>query len=139
MSFTLNTAKVANGPRMAVQKVAKTVAAGVVAVGLSAGAANAAAIVKLGGDDGSLAFVPNKITVAAGEAIEFINNAGFPHNIVFDEDEVPAGVDADAISYDEYLNGKGQTVVRKLSTAGTYGVYCEPHAGAGMKMTITVQ
>nr|P13133.1 RecName: Full=Plastocyanin [Ulva arasakii] len=98
-----------------------------------------AQIVKLGGDDGALAFVPSKISVAAGEAIEFVNNAGFPHNIVFDEDAVPAGVDADAISYDDYLNSKGETVVRKLSTPGVYGVYCEPHAGAGMKMTITVQ
>lgn len=92
MSFTLNTAKTTAGPRMAVQKVAKTVAAGVVAIGLSAGAANAAAIVKLGGDDGSLAFVPSKITVSAGESIEFINNAGFPHNVVFDEDEVPVRI-----------------------------------------------
>nr|P07465.1 RecName: Full=Plastocyanin [Ulva prolifera]7PCY_A Chain A, PLASTOCYANIN [Ulva prolifera] len=98
-----------------------------------------AAIVKLGGDDGSLAFVPNNITVGAGESIEFINNAGFPHNIVFDEDAVPAGVDADAISAEDYLNSKGQTVVRKLTTPGTYGVYCDPHSGAGMKMTITVQ
>lgn len=88
MSFTLNTAKVAAGPRMAVQKVAKTVAAGVVTVALSAGAANAATV-KLGGDDGSLAFVPSNLTVAAGEAIEFVNNAGFPHNVVFDEDDVP--------------------------------------------------
>lgn len=92
MSFTLNASKAAAGPRMAVQKVAKTVAAGIVAVGLSAGAANAAAIVKLGGDDGSLAFVPNNITVGAGESIEFINNAGFPHNIVFDEDAVPVSL-----------------------------------------------
>lgn len=89
MAFTLNPAKAAAGPRMAVQNLAKGVAAGVVTVALSAGAADAAAIVKLGGDDGSLAFVPSKISVAAGESIEFVNNAGFPHNIVFDEDAVP--------------------------------------------------
>lgn len=38
---------------------------------------------------GSLVFEPNSVTVKAGEAITFTNNAGFPHNVVFDEDEVP--------------------------------------------------
>lgn len=57
----------------------------------------------------------------------------------FDKASVQAGVDADAISYEDYLNSKGETVVRKLSTPGVYSVYCDPHAGAGMKMTITVQ
>jgi plastocyanin len=52
---------------------------------------------------------------------------------------VQAGVNADALSYEDYLNSKGQTVTRKLTTPGTYSVYCDPHAGAGMKMTITVK
>lgn len=34
---------------------------------------------------GSLVFEPNTVTVAKGEAITFTNNAGFPHNVVFDE------------------------------------------------------
>jgi plastocyanin len=50
-----------------------------------------------------------------------------------------AGVNADALSAEDYLNSKGQTVTRKLTTPGTYSVYCDPHAGAGMKMTITVK
>jgi plastocyanin len=50
-----------------------------------------------------------------------------------------AGVNADALSYEDYLNSKGQIVTRKLTTPGTYQVYCDPHAGAGMKMTITVK
>ena len=49
-----------------------------------------------------------------------------------------AGVNADALSAEEYLNSKGETVTRKLDKAGTYGIYCEPHGGAGMKATITV-
>ena len=51
---------------------------------------------------------------------------------------VQEGVNADAISAEDYLNGKGETVIRKLDKAGTYGIYCEPHSGAGMKGTITV-
>jgi plastocyanin len=34
-------------------------------------------------------FEPSSLTVAKGEAVTFVNNAGFPHNVVFDEDEVP--------------------------------------------------
>lgn len=61
-------------------------------------ASNALAIeVLLGGSDGTLAFVPSEFSVAPGEKIVFKNNAGFPHNVVFDEDSVPAGVDAGKI------------------------------------------
>eukprot|EP01025_Chloroclados_australasicus_P019276 TRINITY_DN204_c0_g1_i15.p2 TRINITY_DN204_c0_g1~~TRINITY_DN204_c0_g1_i15.p2 ORF type:complete len:244 (+),score=17.94 TRINITY_DN204_c0_g1_i15:174-905(+) len=98
-----------------------------------------AATIKMGGDDGTLAFVPNSITVKAGEEITWVNNKGFPHNVVFDEDEVPEGVDADTLSNEDYLNAPGETVVRKLTVAGTYGYYCEPHQGAGMKGQIIVQ
>lgn len=68
----------------------QTVGAGVAAMTLavSMGAANAATI-KLGGDNGELAFVPNSITVKTGEKVDFVNNAGFPHNVVFDEDGIP--------------------------------------------------
>ena len=38
---------------------------------------------------GALVFDPASITVAKGEEIKFVNNAGFPHNVVFDEDDVP--------------------------------------------------
>jgi hypothetical protein len=33
-----------------------------------------------------------------------VNNKGFPHNVVFDEDAIPAGVSADALSHEDYLN-----------------------------------
>lgn len=49
------------------------------------------------------------------------------------------GVNADALSAEDYLNSKGEVVVRKFEKAGTYEYYCEPHSGAGMKGTITVQ
>lgn len=34
-------------------------------------------------------FDPSNITISKGESVTFVNNAGFPHNIVFDEDDVP--------------------------------------------------
>ncbi|XP_031495829.1 plastocyanin [Nymphaea colorata] len=104
-------------------------------------ASNALAIdVKLGSDDGGLVFEPSAFTVSAGEKITFKNNAGFPHNVVFDEDEVPSGVDAGAISMpeDALLNGPGETYEVTLSTKGEYSFYCAPHQGAGMAGKVTV-
>ena len=117
--------------------VAQVAAAGAASLLLAANA-NAATI-KLGSDSGELVFSPNSITVAKGEKVEFVNNRGFPHNVVFDEDNIPAGVSADAISHEDYLNGPGETVSNVFDTPGTYEGYCEPHQGAGMQFKITVQ
>ncbi|KAK4351790.1 hypothetical protein RND71_027308 [Anisodus tanguticus] len=137
-------AKVAATPaaRLVVKASFKDVGAIVAATAASAiFASNAMAIdVLLGSDDGSLAFVPGDFTVAAGEKIIFKNNAGFPHNVVFDEDEIPAGVDASKISMSEedLLNGAGETYSVTLSEKGTYKFYCAPHQGAGMVGKVTV-
>lgn len=104
-------------------------------------AGNAMAItILLGSDNGELAFVPNNFSVAVGETIEFKNNAAFPHNVVFDEDEIPSGVDATKISMsdEDYLNAPGEVYAVKLSEKGTYSFYCAPHQGAGMTGKVTV-
>jgi plastocyanin len=59
--------------------------------------------------------------------------------VVFDEDAVPAGVNADAISREDLLNAPGETFSVKLTAAGDYTYFCEPHQGAGMVGKITVQ
>ncbi|KAL1561118.1 plastocyanin-like [Salvia divinorum] len=105
-------------------------------------ASNALALdVILGSDDGGLVFVPQNFEVASGEKIVFTNNAGYPHNVVFDEDEVPAGVDAAKISMGEedLLNAKGETYSVTLTAPGTYSFYCSPHQGAGMVGKVTVK
>ena len=97
------------------------------------------ASVKLGLDSGGQVFVPDSLTFKNVEAVTFTSNTGFPHNIVLDEDEVPDGVNAEALSKEDYLNAPGETYTVKFDTAGSYGYYCEPHRGAGMKGKITVQ
>lgn len=84
---TRATAPVAATLRQEVARVAKGAGVGVAALGLalSAHAAN----VKLGKDGGGLEFDPNTVTIKAGESVTWVNNVGFPHNIVFDEDDVP--------------------------------------------------
>ncbi|XP_044480271.1 plastocyanin [Mangifera indica] len=104
-------------------------------------ASNAMAIeILLGGDDGSLAFVPSSFSVSPGEKIVFKNNAGFPHNVVFDEDEIPSGVDASKISMsdEDLLNAPGETYAVSLTEKGQYSFYCTPHQGAGMVGKVTV-
>ncbi|KAF6168058.1 hypothetical protein GIB67_011443 [Kingdonia uniflora] len=84
-------------------------------------ASNAMGIeVLLGSSDGGLAFVPNSFSVAPGETITFKNNAGFPHNVVFDEDAVPSGVEVAKISMseDDLLNGPGESYTVTLSEKG---------------------
>lgn len=124
-------------PLLSKHSFAKATAAGVAGLALTL-AANAAEV-KLGADSGALVFDPASVTIKAGDSVTFKNNAGFPHNIVFDEDAVPEGVKADAISHEDYLNAPGETYTVKLTTPGEYGYYCEPHQGAGMQGKITVQ
>ena len=124
-------------PHPIIHSFAKAAAASVAGLALTL-AANAAEV-KLGADSGALVFDPAAVTIKAGDSVTFKNNAGFPHNIVFDEDAVPESVKADAISHEDYLNAPGETYTVKLTTPGTYGYYCEPHQGAGMQGKITVQ
>ncbi|CAH9094884.1 unnamed protein product [Cuscuta europaea] len=113
-------------------------AAGVLMGG--SGAAEAAQVI-LGGEGGELAFIPGELRVGAGETIEFKNGKAFPHNVVFDEEEVPSGVDASKISMSEedLLNGPGDTYKVTLTEKGTYSYYCSPHQGAGMVGKIIVE
>lgn len=124
--------------RASLRKATATAAVAVAASVLLAGGGAMAQEVLLGAGDGGLVFEPSQFTVKAGDTITFKNNAGFPHNVVFDEDEVPSGVDATKISQEEYLNAPGETYSVTLTVPGTYGFYCEPHQGAGMVGKITV-
>lgn len=75
----------------ALQKAASAAAVSVASLAL-AFSASADATVKLGADSGALEFVPSAVTIKAGESVTWVNNAGFPHNIVFDEDAAPVSV-----------------------------------------------
>lgn len=129
-------------PRLSVKASLKDAAVAAVVISASALlASNALALeVLLGANDGGLVFEPSTFTVASGEKIVFKNNAGFPHNVVFDEDEIPAGVDASKISMSEedLLNANGETYSVTLTEKGTYKFYCSPHQGAGMAGKVTV-
>ena len=73
---------------------------------------------------------------AQGE--HWTNNKGGPHNVVFDEEAIPSGVDQASISMDDQLGDEGATFTKKFDVAGTYSYYCEPHRGAGMNAQLIV-
>ena len=124
--------------RASLGKKAASAAVAVAASAMLLGGSAMAQDVLLGANGGVLVFEPNEFSVKSGETITFKNNAGFPHNVVFDEDAVPSGVDVSKISQEEYLNAPGETFSVTLTVPGTYGFYCEPHAGAGMVGKVTV-
>ena len=124
-----------------VQKVAARVGQVAVATGASlavAFSAQAGGAVKLGSDSGGLVFDPATVTISKGDSVTWTNNAGFPHNIVFDEDAVPSGVNAEALGHEDYLNAPGESHTMKFTESGTYEYYCEPHQGAGMQGKVVV-
>merc|ERR1719161_2907406 len=79
-----------------------------------------------------------EVKICKGDTVTWTNNKGGPHNVVFDEDAIPAGVSQEAISMDDQLGDEGATFSKKFDTAGTYAYYCEPHRGAGMNANLIV-
>mmetsp|Transcript_21947 Transcript_21947/g.50024 ORF Transcript_21947/g.50024 Transcript_21947/m.50024 type:complete len:236 (-) Transcript_21947:133-840(-) len=94
--------------------------------------------VKMGTDAGGLQFVPAKTTICSGDSVKWINNKGGPHNVVFDEEAIPEGVDQEKISMEEQLGEEGDTFTMSFTTKGEYSYYCEPHRGAGMNAVLVV-
>jgi len=124
-----------------IDKIRNFVLAAAVSVGLVAGPVGAAQAVdvKLGSDGGQLVFVPDEVTIKAGESVTWIGNKGMPHNVVFDEEGVPDGFDTAAVNHEDMVNDEGVKVSSKFDKPGTYAYYCEPHRGAGMNGTVVVK
>lgn len=97
-----------------------------------------AATIKMGADEGTLVFVPSSISIPAGEKVIFLNNKGFPHNVIFEKNGVPEAVQVERISHEDYMNEQGEQFVVTLKEKGTYRFFCEPHRSAGMFGEITV-
>mmetsp|Transcript_11264 Transcript_11264/g.27050 ORF Transcript_11264/g.27050 Transcript_11264/m.27050 type:complete len:235 (-) Transcript_11264:179-883(-) len=141
LNTNLNTVVASNDfcSRRAAMARAAGLAAGVAATTVAAPAyAAESKDVKMGSDSGQLVFVPAKISICKGDSVKWTNNKGGPHNVVFDEENIPSGVDQEKISMDDQLGEEGDTFTMKFDTAGEYGYYCEPHRGAGMNAVLIV-
>lgn len=104
----------------------------VLLLGVSLNPAQAETVeVKLGTDSGMLAFEPAKLTIKKGDTIHFVNNKLAPHNVVFDGH--------DELSHEALAFNPGESWDTAFNEAGSFDYYCEPHRGAGMVGTITVE
>ncbi|EKQ69687.1 plastocyanin [Leptolyngbyaceae cyanobacterium JSC-12] len=99
--------------------------------------------VKMGADNGMLAFEPSKLTVKPGDTVKWVINKVPPHNVVFDVSSVPGSDKALATSLShkklEMAPGASfELTIPADAPVGEYTYYCEPHRGAGMVGKITV-
>jgi len=141
LSNSLNTVVTSNNfcTRRGAMARAAGLAAGVAAVTVAQPAyAAETKVVQMGTDSGGLKFVPERTSICKGDSVKWVNNKGGPHNVVFDEDAVPAGVSQEKISMEDQLGEEGDTFTMTFDTTGNYDYYCEPHRGAGMNGVLTV-
>jgi plastocyanin len=89
--------------------------------------------VKMGADNGMLAFEPSSVTIKKGDTVKWVNNKLPPHNIMFEDKSLSDK------SHDAMMFSPGEAYEVTFDSAGTYSYYCAPHRGAGMAGTITVQ
>ena len=98
----------------------------------------------------SYKYVPEQLTIKAGDVVRFHNVSGGPHNVSFWGDSIPSGA-AEALKAgmpDQMAPLEGQlltepnavyTVTFGNAPTGEYKYYCLPHLALGMKARITVQ
>merc|ERR1711935_166851 len=106
LNVNLNTVVASNDycSRRAAMSRAAGLAAGVAATTIAAPAyAAETKEVKMGSDSGQLVFVPAKISICKGDSVKWTNNKGGPHSVVFDEENIPGGVDQEKTSMDDQL------------------------------------
>ena len=98
----------------------------------------------------SYKYVPNQLTIKSGDVVRFHNKNGFPHNISFWSDSIPAGaasaLNAGMADQMAPLQSPLMTQPDAIYTVsfagaptGEYKFYCLPHLALGMAGKITVQ
>lgn len=100
--------------------------------------------VKMGADNGMLVFQPSELTIKPGDTVEWVINKVPPHNVVFDDKNIPTQDKslAKSLSHQQMLMTPGDnfsTTFAADAPAGTYTYFCAPHRSAGMVGKIIVQ
>jgi plastocyanin len=106
--------------------------------------------VKMTGDGSTkAAFDPDHLTISPGTTVRFVNVSGWPHNVSFWPDSIPAG-GADVLKAampNQMADLQGELMLTQDQTyeisfagapAGEYKGYCVPHLALGMRIWITV-
>jgi plastocyanin len=94
-------------------------------------------------------FVPRQLQIAVGDAVEFVNGNGGPHNVAFWPDSLPAGArDPLAMALPDSIGpligplfidpDQRWTVTFAGVPPGRYPYYCLPHLVGGMVAELVV-
>lgn len=122
----------------------------------AAGTATAAPItgttheVRMVGDETGYRYEPANLTIRAGDGVRFINVNGFPHDVSFDPNTIPAAGRAQLTANmpDQRSELASQLFLQPNETytisfanvaPGNYPYFCTPHLAMGMRGQITVQ
>jgi len=104
-------------------------------------------------DGSSYKYVPNTLTIKAGDVVRFHSKSGGAHNVQFYPDSIPANVPAPIKALaiappekggsiaSESMKTEGETFELSFAGAptGAYKMFCAPHHALGMVGAITVQ
>lgn len=88
--------------------------------------------IKMGADNGMLAFQPANLTVKVGDTVTWVNNKLPPHNVMFEGSGAK-------YAHDQLMFSPGESYSVTFDEAGDFSYYCAPHRGAGMAGKITVE
>lgn len=138
------------GTTAATASATDTGAASAAATGSAAPITGTTHEVKMVGDPATgYKFVPENLTIKAGDGVKWTMVSGGPHNVQFQN--VPAGAKAQLVanmpnqemgelSSKMYMNpNEGFTMSFGNVAAGKYDYVCTPHIAMNMKGSITVQ
>ena len=116
----------------------------------SGNAAGDTVTVQMIGSSSGYSYNPSEIRIKVGQSIKFVTVSGGPHDVAFDEQDIPAGaaaaLDQDMPRQQGKLTGPLVTnpddsyiITFKNAKPGTYQFYCLPHQSFGMQGTIIVE
>lgn len=128
-------------PRAASALKAAALAGACLLSGLAPAAAQeAAATVEMTAD---LKFVPENLTIEAGDTVTWRNVSDVPHTVTGDaskaSDEAHVQLPEGAEPFDSGFIQKDETFSHTFEVPGEYTYFCIPHEGAGMVASLTVE
>ncbi len=95
-------------------------------------------------------FDPERVTVDAGETVEWVNESDVGHTVTAEADGIPTAAtyfasgdfDTEQAARDGLSEGlieAGDRYSHTFEASGTYEYYCIPHEGSGMAGTVRVR
>ena len=104
-------------------------------------AATSSLVIKMG--DEPPMFEPAKVTIKAGETVEWLNNGDVVHSVTAVPDEASSAKDValpkGAATFDSGFMQPGSTFDYTFTVPGTYHYFCVPHETLGMVGTVVVK